>query len=112
MWVRQNESTKSIRLNICLLMFKCPVTYIIVNSTEKKERPSIPDYRKGNKVHADILRELILIRGENDYNPPPKNDKFRPIRDAVRDINDSAKNNLRIKIFEYKDQEVRIVKKE
>ena len=110
-WVRENEMTKSISLNICLLMFGYPVTYI---KDPSKKRPDIfsdyLNYQEGSKIHVDVLRELILIRGEKDYDPPPKNDKFRPIRDAIGGINKLAKNELGLeKIFEYKDQEVWIV---
>ena len=110
MWVRQNERTKSVSLNICLLMFGYPVTYITGNSIEGEEGPSIPNYQGGDKVHVGVLRELILIRGEYNYNPPPENDKFRPIRDAIGNINKSAQNKLGLKkIFKYSDQEVWVV---
>ncbi len=117
MKVRKNEKTKSIRLNICLLLFKLPATHLISRDTlnsQTAEEVDIfseyPNYQVGDKVHAGSLVDIILIREDEENRIMlPAHDNFRQIHDAVRGINSNAKINLGIKkIFNYADQDVSV----
>ena len=111
MTVKQREGTGSIGLNICLLMFKCPIIYSS-EGTGKKETiySEKENYKIGDKIQSSALLEIILIRTGND-SAIPSNDRTRPIRDSVRNINKSAQKKFGIDILNHTGQEVFVINK-
>lgn len=107
MRVLEQSRSVPVRLNLCLLLFNHSVCDIDnENPGEANIRNEYSDYELGADVHYDALYELIYIRrGEEG----PQNDKFRPIRDAINDLNKRAENELGIKIFEQQNQIIRVV---
>ena len=111
MTIKQREKTGSIELNICLLMFKCPIIYSSERTGKKETIYSEKEkYKIGDKIQSSALLEIILAGTGNDSSIP-NNDKMRPIRDAVGNINKSARKKIGIDILNHTGQEVFVINK-
>ena len=108
MKVRKNEKTKSIRLNICLLLYGKPLTYLTHDGEETDiyDDRVHDDYEPGDPVHFDTVKNFILVRGELTEIRNASAGQFKQITDAISDLNEDAESKLNIKIFNYEDQEV------
>ncbi|OGD71526.1 MAG: hypothetical protein A2655_03590 [Candidatus Yanofskybacteria bacterium RIFCSPHIGHO2_01_FULL_43_42] len=106
MWVRQSERGIPVRLNICLLMFRHSVADPEHQGEEQNLESQVAGYRVGHPVNYDALYQLIFTRrGEEG----PRDDKFRPIRDAIIGLNRRAHSSLHRYIFEQENQSVRVI---
>lgn len=112
MIVRENESKGSLHLNLCLLMFGHPLTFIDEETGGKIDifcDSVYEEYKIGDPVNADLIIELIINKRERLQSPTVQADKFRPIRDTVRNLNKRAKSELGMQIFEYKNLNVKVI---
>lgn len=112
MMVRGNEPKGSLHLNLCLLMFYHPLTFIDEETGGKIDIFSdsvYEEYKIGDPVNLDLIMELIINKRERMQSSTTQTDKFRPIRDAVRNLNKRAKFELGIEIFEYKNLHVKVI---
>ena len=113
---RKNERTKSMNLNLCLLLYNQPLTYSDDPDEPLTIQSELHGYIPGDAVHVDIITELLITRGDKGYGRLKDADGstirkfnskcYRKIRDAVRHINTRAKSKLGITIFKYEDQDV------
>ena len=107
MWVKQEEHRRPLHVNLCLLMFGHPVCDP-QEDDETNNQPldlykDYPNYQIGDSVSYDVLYEIIFTRRKLEG---PSGDKYRPIRDAIDDLNEraEAEDELGTKIFEQGNQ--------
>jgi hypothetical protein len=119
MRVMISEKSKSIRLNLCLLMFGHKATYINERARPDNDIARRLDicslrgyYKKGDKIHVEELADLIWIKSDINIGENSSDACLlikmasRKIRDAVEGLNTRSMSKFKIKIFRYKNQEV------
>jgi hypothetical protein len=113
LWIREQGHSLPVRLNLCLLLWGHQVCD--ADAVSAIDRPSqqavdlfreYPEYEIGADVQYDVLYDLIFSRRNVEG---PANDRFRPIRDAVDQLNQRFEGKWQIKPFEQENQIVRVV---
>lgn len=102
-----------VRVNICLLLWGhkvCDVDSVAAVDSPRYQALNIfidyPEYVIGEEVQYDVLFGLIYRRRNVEG---PLGDRFRPIRDAITQLNKRFKDKWQIRPFEQSNQVVRIV---